>query len=99
MNQRIVLLCLSVVLLGISGCNPVRTIRNLGGTCHDPKPYQKASSIAPLKIPPGLDTPDTASALHVPTLNEPPPPARKGRDPCLDEPPSFVVPKKAAPQA
>ena len=68
--------------------------------CHGAQPYQKAQSVPPLKIPPGMDAPDTTNALRLPTLNEPPQPPRKGKDPCLDEPPPFKVthPTKA-PQA
>ncbi len=58
-----------------------------------------ATSVPPLKIPPGLDAPDTTSALRLPALNEPPPPARGRKDPCLDDPPSFKITKPAAPQA
>ena len=54
----------------------------------------------PLKIPAGLDAPDTTNALKLPTLNEPPPAARKGKQPCLDEPPPFKVTQPAkTPQA
>jgi hypothetical protein len=56
-----------------------------------------AKSVPPLKIPQGLDAPDTASALKLPTLNEPLAPRSK-KDPCLDEPPSFKL-SKPAPQA
>jgi hypothetical protein len=56
-----------------------------------------AKSVPPLKIPQGLDAPDTASALKLPTLNEPVAPRSK-KDPCLDEPPSFKL-TKPAPQA
>jgi hypothetical protein len=37
--------------------------------------------------------------MKIPRLNEPAMPARKGKDPCLDEPPAFVTPKTAIPQA
>jgi hypothetical protein len=47
-----------------------------------------------------MDAPDTTSALRLPAINEPAPPPRKGRDPCLDEPPPFKVKQPAkAPQA
>jgi len=90
------------VLAGIvllAGCHPIRAIRNVGGSCHDAKPYQKAASIAPLKIPAGLEAPDTSTALHIPALNTPEPPARKLTDPCLEQPPPFNTPKQAPPQA
>ncbi len=51
------------------------------------------ASIPPLKIPPGLEAPDTTNALHLPQLNEPAPPPRTGQQPCLDEPPPYKVAK------
>jgi len=68
--------------------------------CHGTQAYQKAQTVPPLKIPSGLDAPDTTNALKLPTLNEPPPAARKGSAPCLDEPPPFkVTPPAKTPQA
>jgi uncharacterized lipoprotein len=82
-------LWLGPLLLTVGGCH------TMGGfsskACHDPQPYAKARSVPPLIVPPGLDAPDTTNALHLPQLNEPAPPPRKGKDPCLDEPPSFKV--------
>ena len=98
MRYRLVLIGVVAVaaLTGLAGC---KHLRNIGGACNDTKPYMKSASIAPLKIPPGLDTPDTANALHIPALNTPAPPPRKKNDHCLDEPPPFNVPKQAPPQA
>jgi hypothetical protein len=59
----------------------------------------KARSIEPLKIPPGFDTPDSSNALKIPALNTPEQPRRGKKDPCLDAPPPFNVPKQAPPQA
>ncbi len=87
-------LCAALVLCG--GCRVLRG----ANSCHKPQPYMAASSVPPLKIPEGLDAPDTTNALKLPTLNEPPPPRRSSKDPCLDEPPPFKVAKPApAPQA
>ncbi len=86
------------LLLALSGCHPFRWMAKIGGTCHDKKPYMTATSVPPLVIPPGLDPPDTGSALKIPQLNTPAPPPRKESDPCLDEPPSFVT-AKPTPQA
>jgi uncharacterized lipoprotein len=88
------LLWLVPLALTAAGCHP---FRHLSYACHRQQPYMKAGSAAPLKIPTGLDTPDNTSALRLPALNEPAPPARKGREPCLDEPPPYKVAK--APQA
>jgi uncharacterized lipoprotein len=94
MNFRVTLLGVLAALC-FTGCHSLRG----GGTCNVNKPYTKAASVAPLKIPPGLDLPDTASALHIPALNAPEPPPRKKSDPCLDEPPAFKTPKQPTPQA
>ncbi len=92
-----VLVWLVPLALTSTGCH---WIRHLTYACHKPQPYMQAKSVPPLIIPAGLDAPDTTNALHLPQLNEPTPPPRKGRDPCLDEPPPFKVPKPApAPQA
>lgn len=97
MTHRIALIAIMATLTALTGCKHMRT---LGSACHNTKlPYLQAKSVAPLKIPPGLDAPETANALHVPALNTPAPPARKKTDPCLDEPPPFNVPKQAPPQA
>ena len=86
--------------LALSGClHPIRALKAREYSCHRKQPYMASTSVAPLKIPPGLDQPDTTNALHIPDLKEPAPPPRKGHDPCLDEPPSFKVAKPAAPQA
>jgi hypothetical protein len=99
MNHRLALLGVLVGLAVLSGCHPLRAIRNAGGSCHDTKPYMKAGSIAPMQIPPGVDPPDRTNALHIPVLNQPEPPKRTPKDPCLDEPPPFNTPKQAPPQA
>jgi uncharacterized lipoprotein len=96
MTHRIALIAMAAALLGLTGCKHLRT---LGSACNKPKPYMTAQTTAPLKIPPGLDVPDTANALRVPALNAPTPPPRKKTDPCLDEPPRYTVPKQAPPQA
>ncbi|MGO9803848.1 MAG: hypothetical protein ACLPTM_01910 [Steroidobacteraceae bacterium] len=91
------LLWLAPLLLTAAGCHP---FRHFTYSCHKKQPYMQASSVAPLKIPAGLDAPDATNALHLPTLNEPAPPLRTGQQPCLDEPPPYKVPKPApAPQA
>jgi uncharacterized lipoprotein len=82
----------------VIGCHVFRSAR--ARACHGQQPYQQAQSVAPLKIPTGLDAPDTTNALRLPTLNEPAPPPRSGKQPCLDEPPPFKVTQPAkTPQA
>jgi uncharacterized lipoprotein len=85
--------------LALAGCHPIRALKTRALSCHNKQPYMAATSVPPLKIPPGLDQPDSTNALHVPDLKEPAPPKRSGRDPCLDEPPPFKVVKPVTPQA
>ena len=85
------ILGLAALLPALSACHLLH-----GNACHGPQAYRGATSVAPLKIPAGLDAPETNNALRIPALNEPAPPARKGKDPCLDEPPAFKV-RQAAP--
>ena len=84
------LLWLAPLALILSGCHP---FRHFAYACHKPQGYMRATSVPSLKIPAGLDPPDTTNALHLPALNEPAPPPRSGHDPCLDEPPPFKVAK------
>jgi uncharacterized lipoprotein len=84
------LLWLASLMLMLSGCHPFRYFTYV---CHKKQSYEQATSIPPLKIPAGLDPPDTTNALRLPALNEPAPPPRTGKQPCLDEPPPFKVAK------
>jgi uncharacterized lipoprotein len=89
---------LLLLLLPLAACHFFRNAS--AKACHEAQPYQKAQTVPPLKIPPGLDAPDTTGALRLPALNEPPPAPRKGKQPCLDEPPPFKVTQPAkTPQA
>lgn len=75
---------------GLSGCH---TLHKAWHTCpNEDKALIQSQSIPPLKIPVGIDPPDTKSALSIPALNEPAPPPRSVKDPCLDEPPPYVDP-------
>ena len=88
------------VCVALSGClHPIRALKAREYSCHRKQPYMASTSVAPLKIPSGLDQPDTTNALHIPDLKEPAPPLRGGHDPCLDEPPPFKVAKPSPPQA
>jgi uncharacterized lipoprotein len=94
--NRTVLTAVAVALaaLTLTGCFS-RSER----ACHQPQAYAAAEDLPPLRIPPGLETPDTRNALRVPELNEPEPPRRRGTDPCLDTPPSFTTAKDTNPTA
>jgi hypothetical protein len=81
--------------LGLSGCH---FFHHLAHSCElDTDSYQKAGSVAPLRVPLGIDPPDAKSGLQIPPLNEPALPPRGSRDPCLDEPPKFTEPSRPRP--
>jgi hypothetical protein len=93
---------ISMLLAGCHG-NPFRAV---GENCHKPQVYQRAGSAAPLKVPEGVDAPNVAGALVIPSIDAAPPPPGPS-DPCLDEPPRYkpappvrpssVAPAQAAP--
>jgi len=95
MKSGTALLCLGAALTLLSGCGAIRSVTS----CPHDEPYTKSASVAPLRTPAGLDAPDTSQALKLPALNEPAPPPRGRKDPCLDQPPSYKVAKPPAPQA
>ncbi len=77
--------------VALGGCHHLVPKAFRAKDCNKPQPYDLAQSIAPLRVPPGVDPPDTQGALRVPADNEPTPPPRKLTDPCLDEPPPFAT--------
>ncbi|HTY93709.1 MAG TPA: hypothetical protein VMC02_07465 [Steroidobacteraceae bacterium] len=87
----------TAVGLGLGGCHSV-PFMNFGHSCaNESDSYLKSTSIAPLRVPLGIDPPDTKSSLQLPTLNEPALPPRGPKDSCLDEPPKFTEPKGPRP--
>jgi uncharacterized lipoprotein len=69
----------------MSGCH---LFGKLNPDCHTKQDYQHALSAPPLKVPPGLDSPNTAGALVIPAVADaPPPPGPK--DACYDVPPRY----------
>jgi uncharacterized lipoprotein len=81
----------------VSGCHMFSHWTNRITDCHRPQEYQRAVQAAPLKVPPGLDTPNTQGALVIPTVELAPPPPGV-HDACLDAPPRYkpAPPNKAA---
>jgi hypothetical protein len=73
-------------LLLAAGCRSV-----VGGSCHKPQAYAAAEQLPPLRVPGGLDGPDTSEALAIPDLAEPEAPLDP-EGPCLDAPPAIVAP-------
>ena len=55
-------------------------------SCINPETYSDAQEVQRLKMPVGLDGPDTKQALEIPALNEPEVP-RDPKGSCLEEPP------------
>jgi uncharacterized lipoprotein len=69
----------------LSGCH---LFSKLTPDCHTSQEYQRAGQVAPLKVPAGLDSPNTKDALVIPTVDLAlPPPGPK--DACLDVPPRY----------
>jgi uncharacterized lipoprotein len=90
--DRVLLVVAAAALM--SGCH---LFSKLTPDCHTPQEYQRAGQVAPLKVPAGLDTPNTQGALVIPVVAlAPPPPGKK--DACFDVPPRYTPapPNKAA---
>lgn len=83
----------AAVLLLAAGCSSL-------ASCNKPGAYAGAEELPPLRMPVGLDGPDTRQAMKIPPLEEPEAPRAEGA-PCLEEPPE--MPRRAgaspAPQA
>ena len=90
--DRVLMLIAAAMLT--SGCH---LFGKLTPDCHTPQEYQRAGQVPPLKVPSGLDKPNTQGALVIPTVElAPPPPGPK--EACLDVPPRYkpAPPNKAA---
>jgi len=90
--DRVLMLITAAALT--SGCH---LFSKLTPDCHTPQEYQRAGQVASLKVPAGLDSPNTQGALVIPSVPlAPPPPGPK--DACLDVPPRYqpAPPNKAA---
>jgi uncharacterized lipoprotein len=92
-NRLPLMLLLAATTLVLGGCGTL-----FKATCAKPEDYAGAVDNGPLKIPAGLQGPDTRSALPVPPLNEPERP-RAADEPCLDAPPRYSLPAPAKPAA
>lgn len=83
-KSRFLLLPLLGGLAVLAGCSAVG-----GGSCLKPPPAADTGDIQPLKIPLGLDAPDTRSAMKVPPLEQPAV-AQPPVSGCLENPPQIV---------
>ncbi len=76
-----------VAVLALQGsCSIVRRFTGTG-KCREPVVPAAVENPA-LKVPVGLNAPDTRNAVKVPALTEPEKPRGK-TDPCLSQPPSY----------
>lgn len=80
------------LLLLAGGC------KGIISNCKGAQAYASAQELPPLRIPVGLDGPDTGRALKVPPLDQPEVPRPDGAR-CLDEPPAYTPPARAAEEA
>ena len=87
--ERIIVIIGAATLL--CGCHSIS--KRLNPDCHVKQEYQQARQGALLKVPEGLDSPNTQSSLVIPTVELAPPPPG-AHDTCLDVPPRY---KPAAP--
>jgi uncharacterized lipoprotein len=88
-----------LAMLVTAGCNPFRRHSAANEVCKEPDAYASAKEGKTLIIPAGLESPDTRNALRVPDLSTAEPPARKKGEGCLDEPPSYTIPKPKQPES
>jgi uncharacterized lipoprotein len=87
-DRVLLLVVASSALCGCHFFSKLNPLSKLNPDCHTAQEYQHAVSAAPLKVPPGLDSPNTQGALVIPTVGVvPPPPGPK--DACLDLPPKY----------
>jgi uncharacterized lipoprotein len=89
-------LAIALALGAVSGCHFLKSRTG----CHADQEYRHAQQLAPLKVPAGLDAPNTATALVIPDVRTDIP-ARGPREACLEEPPQYrpSTPAKPLPQS
>jgi uncharacterized lipoprotein len=93
-------LCLTLLAIAATaGCNPFRRNSAEADLCREPEGYAQAVEGQALRVPPGLQAPDTRNALRIPDLNTPAPPTRRRDQGCLDQPPPYTTTKPAEPEA
>jgi opacity protein-like surface antigen len=83
--DRVLMLIAAAALT--SGCH---LFSKLTPDCHTSQEYQRAGQVAPLKVPAGLDSPNTQGSLVIPTVAVTPPPPGPN-DACLDTPPRYMA--------
>ena len=99
LNKGLTLGLTLLAMLATAGCNPFRRNSAAADGCREPIGYAQAVEAATLKIPVGLESPDTRNALRIPDLNTPEPPPRTKDEGCLDQPPQYTVATPKEPEA
>jgi uncharacterized lipoprotein len=94
MNKLIPAIALGALAVTASGCKSLLHSK----ACLKPGAYVDARNEQPLKVPAGMDAPDTRGALKIPDVSQPAK-VRTAADGCLDAPPKFEAPKASKPAA
>ena len=89
MNIAIVRRILTVGALAIA-CAALGACRSGPARCAKPGVYAEAESIPPLRIPTGLQAPDTRGALRIPELSDTTPQPLPAGSACLEQPPRYA---------
>lgn len=72
--------------LSVAGCG---LFKEDVASCNEAKPYQGSAEVPPLKVPDGVDPPNTSNALKIPAIRGGP--RKPPTDRCLDEPPDYYA--------
>ena len=78
----------ALAFLPLCGCASLGHGHKQRPVCKEPAVTGDVRNVPPLRVPPGLDAPDTRNAIKVPPLAATAQP-RSPADPCLSDPPSF----------
>ena len=81
-------------LLASGGCASLHHGRAKKQHCPEPPVTEDIQNMPPIRVPVGLDAPDTRNAIKIPPLTEPQV-ARGPNAPCLSAPPNFGAPLAA----
>jgi uncharacterized lipoprotein len=79
-----------IAFLALAGCGMFRPSFE---SCAEKPVYANAKELPPLRVPEGVDAPDTRNALKVPQLTAPEKPL-DGR--CIDVPPAYGAARTAS---